>query len=213
MSSIPGSERPRGKGNGYALQYSWSFPGGSDGKESACNAGDPGLIPGLGRSSREGLYGQRNLAGYNPWVCKDSYTTERLTLSLFQRVAAKLLLSHLRRVWLCDLIDRSPPGPSVHGVFQARALEWVATEIHSNKQFTIQVSGEVSNDQNSKTFILLRLAVVQLLSHVWLCNSMDGSTLGLPAPSNSQSLPKFMSIESVMLSNHLIYSALRHACI
>ena len=27
-----------------------SFPGGSAGKESACNAGDPGLIPGLGRS-------------------------------------------------------------------------------------------------------------------------------------------------------------------
>ena len=26
------------------------FPGGSDGKESACNAGDPGLIPGSGRS-------------------------------------------------------------------------------------------------------------------------------------------------------------------
>ena len=30
------------------------FPGGSDGKESACNAGDPGSIPGLGRSSGEG---------------------------------------------------------------------------------------------------------------------------------------------------------------
>ena len=27
------------------------FPGGSDRKESACNIGDPGLIPGLGRSS------------------------------------------------------------------------------------------------------------------------------------------------------------------
>ena len=26
------------------------FPGGSVGKESPCNAGDPGLIPGLGRS-------------------------------------------------------------------------------------------------------------------------------------------------------------------
>ena len=26
------------------------FPGGSDGKESACNAEDPGSIPGLGRS-------------------------------------------------------------------------------------------------------------------------------------------------------------------
>ena len=29
------------------------FPGGSDGKESACNAGDPGSIPGLGRSPGE----------------------------------------------------------------------------------------------------------------------------------------------------------------
>ena len=29
------------------------FHGGSDGKESACNAGDAGLIPGLGRSSGE----------------------------------------------------------------------------------------------------------------------------------------------------------------
>ena len=26
------------------------FPGGSDGKESACNVGDPGSVPGLGRS-------------------------------------------------------------------------------------------------------------------------------------------------------------------
>ena len=31
-----------------------SFPGGSDGKESACNAGDPGLIPRSGRSRGEG---------------------------------------------------------------------------------------------------------------------------------------------------------------
>ena len=30
------------------------FPGGSDGKESSCNAGDLGLIPGLGRSPEEG---------------------------------------------------------------------------------------------------------------------------------------------------------------
>ena len=32
---------------------SLGFPGGSDSKESACNAGDPGLIPELGRSPRE----------------------------------------------------------------------------------------------------------------------------------------------------------------
>ena len=33
------------------------------------------------------------------------------------------LLSH---VWLCVLIDCSPPGSSVHGILQARILEWVA---------------------------------------------------------------------------------------
>jgi len=33
------------------------FPGGSDGKESACNVGDLGLIPGSGRSPGEG-YGK-----------------------------------------------------------------------------------------------------------------------------------------------------------
>ena len=32
-----------------------SFPGSSAGKESACNAGDPGLIPGSGRSPGEGM--------------------------------------------------------------------------------------------------------------------------------------------------------------
>ena len=33
----------------------WGFPHSSVGKESACNAGDPGSIPGLGRSAREGI--------------------------------------------------------------------------------------------------------------------------------------------------------------
>ena len=54
------------------------FPGGSDGKESACNAGDFSLIYGLGRSSGgrhgnllqysclENLHGQRSLVGYSP---------------------------------------------------------------------------------------------------------------------------------------------------
>ena len=32
----------------------WSVPGGLDGKESTCNAGDPGSVPALGRSPGEG---------------------------------------------------------------------------------------------------------------------------------------------------------------
>ena len=36
------------------LDHFGVFPGGSDGEESACNAGDPGLVPGSGRSPGEG---------------------------------------------------------------------------------------------------------------------------------------------------------------
>ena len=36
------------------LRYAEDFPGGSDGKASAYNVGDPGSIPGSGRSSGEG---------------------------------------------------------------------------------------------------------------------------------------------------------------
>ena len=36
------------------LRNWWVFPVGSDGKESTCNVGDPGSIPGLGRSPGEG---------------------------------------------------------------------------------------------------------------------------------------------------------------
>ena len=34
--------------------HMYEAPGGSDGKESACNAGEPGSIPGLGRFPGEG---------------------------------------------------------------------------------------------------------------------------------------------------------------
>ena len=37
------------------LRISWGFPGGSDGKESACNAGDMGSIPGSGTFSEQGI--------------------------------------------------------------------------------------------------------------------------------------------------------------
>ena len=37
-----------------SLMTNEGFPGGSDGKESACNVGDLGLIPGSGRSPGEG---------------------------------------------------------------------------------------------------------------------------------------------------------------
>ena len=59
------------------------FPGLSDGKESACNAGDVGLISGSGRCPGEGNgypfqypclenpHRQRSLVGYSPWGGKE----------------------------------------------------------------------------------------------------------------------------------------------
>jgi len=69
-------------------QGTMGFSGGSDSREFARSAGDLGLIPGLGRSPGRGhgnplQYsclekpdGQRSLAGYYPWGCKESDTTE-----------------------------------------------------------------------------------------------------------------------------------------
>ena len=61
----------------------------SDGKESTYNAGDPGLIPGLGRSLEEEIATHSSILAWRipwteepdsgPWGLKDSDTTERLT--------------------------------------------------------------------------------------------------------------------------------------
>ena len=70
----------------YRLSTSFlGFPCGSAGKESACNAGDLGLIPGLGRSPGEGkgyplLENSMNYTVHG--VCrKELYMTEQLSLS------------------------------------------------------------------------------------------------------------------------------------
>ena len=64
------------------------FPSGSAGKKSVCNAGDLGLIPGLGRPPGEGkgypfqYSGLENSMDCNsPWGVKESDMTGRLSLS------------------------------------------------------------------------------------------------------------------------------------
>ena len=46
--------------------------------------------------------------------------------SLFKVLGLKVCLVSQSCPALCDPMDCSPPGSSVHGVFQARILEWVA---------------------------------------------------------------------------------------
>ena len=86
------------------------FPGASDGKESACNVGDQGSIPGLGRSLGGGHgnplqysclknpHGQGSLAGYSPWGHKELDTTERLSTA-----GRTAILSLSGGRWVCIL--------------------------------------------------------------------------------------------------------------
>ena len=103
------------------------FPGASDGKESACNAGDLGLIPGLGRSPGEGngnsfqysclngeFHGQRNLAGYSPWVHKESGTTDRLRQQQLAGLVAQLPARGPFRSLGARRIFRLYPGLVIH---------------------------------------------------------------------------------------------------
>ena len=88
------------------------FPGGSDGKGSACNMGDLSSIPGLGRPSGgghsnplqysclENPHRQRSLVGYSPEGCKESDMTEQLStykaIQPFQRDSYLLFKTHSR---------------------------------------------------------------------------------------------------------------------
>ena len=81
------------------------FPGSSVGKDSPSNAGDPGLIPGSGRSPGEGIgyplqysclenpHGQRSLVRYSPWGLKESDMTERLSTTLLIHVDVRQRLT------------------------------------------------------------------------------------------------------------------------
>ena len=84
------------------------FPGGSDGKEYACNARELGSIPGSGRSPgrREWQpipvfwpgqsHGQTILVGYSPLGHKESDTTEQLTHT-FIKSGVLLIGSHYKQ--------------------------------------------------------------------------------------------------------------------
>ena len=72
---------------GFGGSTNGDFPGGSDGKESVYNAGDPGSIPGSGSSLGEGkgnplqyscLENPMDGGAWCPWGHKESDTTERL---------------------------------------------------------------------------------------------------------------------------------------
>ena len=108
---------------------------------------------------------------------------------------------------LSNSMDCSLPGSSVHGIFQARVLEWVATafsaqtlQLFDNKDIAFYWNIYI-------TFLFFTLAPNpdQSLSLVWLFVtpwiSARQASLSI---NNSRSSPRLTSIESVMPSSHLI---------
>ena len=86
----------------------------------------------------------------------------------------------------------SPPGSSVHGILQARILEWVAisfSEITDMNAVKMQY-------EYYWHIVVPSLSHVQLFATPWTAASLSITI--------SQSLLKLMSIKSVMPSNHLI---------
>ena len=100
------------------------FPDSSVGKESACNAGDPRLIPGSGRSTGEGI-------GY-PLQYSWSSLGAQLVRNLPIMQETWVCLNY--GMWnVCSVMSNSlqlhglqPTRHLFHGILQARKLEWVA---------------------------------------------------------------------------------------
>ena len=104
--------------------------------------------------------------------------------------------------------DYIPPGSSVHGIFQARILEWVAffffrgPSQHRDQTWVSCVAGGFFMKP-------LSIVVVQSLSCVWLfLTPRNAACQAFLSFTISQSLLKLMSTESVMPSNHLILCCL-----
>ena len=86
-----------------SLQQMMSFPGGSDDKESSCKAGDPGSVPGLGRTSGEG---NEYLFQYS---CLENSMTEepgRTQASLVAQMVKNL--PAMQAIWLNPQVGKIP---------------------------------------------------------------------------------------------------------
>ena len=78
----------------------------------------PVFLPGESR-------GQRSLTGYSPWGHKELDMTEQQQQPPLYGCAPVCLFAQSCPT-VCNPMDCSPPGFSVHGILQARILEWVA---------------------------------------------------------------------------------------
>ena len=125
----------------WGLAISMGFPGGSDGKESTCNMGDLGSIPGLGRSPGgghgntlqysclENPHEQRSLAGYGPRGCKESDMPEQLSTAQHICIYIKTTLTYS---WMKATVIKHYKWPKKGGGQEKKAYagtQWASNSI------------------------------------------------------------------------------------
>ena len=133
----PGSGKSAGEERGYPPQYPWASLVAQQVKKP------PAMwetrVYSLGwEDSMEKQKASREFHGlYTPWTHN---TTEWFSLShlYFSRINNTLCLLPESGNTLCDPMDCSPSGFSVHGILQARILEWVSIFFSINKS-TLQL--------------------------------------------------------------------------
>ena len=100
-------------------------------------------------------------------------------------------------------MDCSLPGSSVHGIFQARILEWVAISFLRGSSWPRDWTWVSCTAGRLFTSVFYSsgqlLSCIRLFANPWTAASQASTSIF-----NSRSLLKFMSIESVMPSNYLI---------
>ena len=116
----------------------WGFPSNSAGKESTCNAGDPGSISGLGRSSGEGI----------------SYSLQYSWASLMAQTLKNL--PAMWETWVSSLCWEDPlkKGTENHSNILAWRIPWTQATIHGIAKSQTWLSNFHFHDRSTANIIL-----------------------------------------------------------
>ena len=125
----------------YCYLGTSGIPGNLAGKESTCNVGDLGSIPGLGRcpggghsnphqySCLENPRGPRSLSGYSPWGCKELDRTEQLSTAQVLWLGTRDSMTAMWLIYYLNCYQFSWPNCcSCHYVFTSFQLLIVEPE-------------------------------------------------------------------------------------
>ena len=135
------------------------FPNSSVGKESACDAGDPGLIPGLGRSSGEGI------------GCPPQYSLASLVAQLVKNLPA------MWETWVRSLgwEDSLEKGKATHSSILAWRIPW--TTVHGVTKSWTRLSDFHAGIQSR--YRAPELQPAETRNHSWPCPHHEGVELWL----------------------------------